>query len=378
MPITCKVCSTKLYGDGGGVDLVECPKCRCMTPTGNEKAIRKRLEHYRNELPYPKIAAGRAIGYAAGIYDLSTHDKRIDTSSIERILEEKYGKSGGAEHTSLKSISGRSAGGATDKRAGLMFYKVTGSNYKVGGTKGQPWSIVYVVFRGSRGEKQGDSNPMGAGWGQSETSGQIVNVDWRANFNNHQVVPSWAAGVKVHAGFLEIYSSVREEVHKTVGTYLGQDPHTTVITTGHSLGAALCTVCAHDLECSGICKPVCMPFCSPRVGDLGFAEDFNKRIADEKTVMWSEVDGVSFNRSFVFLQSNDPVSWGGEHGFKHEMSARSAVQVADSGSIVTQGIYAGVKKHKSDTIIFYHVGNLRRASWFGLHDYKKMQHEILG
>ncbi|MEO6877651.1 MAG: hypothetical protein ABI205_04155, partial [Gemmatimonadaceae bacterium] len=116
----------------------------------------------------------------------------------------------------------------------------------------------------------------------------------------------------------------------------------------------------------------------PRVGNLSFVRDYNSRIADDTTVMWSEVDGVSFNRSFVFVQSNDPVTWGGEHGFQHAMSAKSGVQVADSGSIVKQGIYGALKKHLSATVIYYHVGNLRRASYLGLHDYNKMLKEILG
>ncbi len=72
MPITCTVCATKLYGDGGGSDLVQCPKCQSLTPTGHEKVLRAQLEQYRNHLSYPRIAAGRAIGYAAGIYDLAT------------------------------------------------------------------------------------------------------------------------------------------------------------------------------------------------------------------------------------------------------------------------------------------------------------------
>lgn len=377
MPIKCTICDTKLFGDGGGSDVVECPRCRNLTPTGHEKAIRARLEAYKNHLPYPKMAAGRAIGYAAGIYALSTDNTRIDTSSIERKLTEKYGASGSAEHTSLKVISGRSAAGATDPRAGLMIYKVSGTNYKVGGPKGQPWSLVYVVFRGSRGDKKGAANQFGAGWG-TNAAGQTVNIDWRSNLNTHQEAPSWNSSVKIHAGFHEIYRSVRDEIHTTVGAYLAKDPHTTVITTGHSLGAGLATVCAHDLECSGLCKPFAMPFCSPRCGNLAFVQDFNQRIADDTGVLWCEVEGVQYNRSFVFVQSNDPVTWSGEHGFKHHMSARSAVKVADSGSIFKQAWYGAVKKTKSETCIFYHVGNLHRASFLGLHDFNKMEKEILG
>jgi hypothetical protein len=376
MPIKCDVCSTKIYGDGGSMDVVKCPICTSMTPTGHEKRLRQELEKYRNDLAYPKIAAGRAIGYAAGIYDFSTHNTRIATSDIERKLTQKYGQSAMAEHTSLNLISRRSAGGVTDTRAGLMIYQASGRNFKVGGPRGQEWSLIYVVFRGSRGDKLGTENPRGAGWGVTAT-GQARNVDWRSNFNTRQDTPPWSPGVRVHGGFLEIYSSIREIVHTTVSACLSKNKNAVVITTGHSLGAGLATLCAHDLECSNICKPFCFPFCSPRAGDLSFARDFNTRIAEDEGVLWSEVDNVNFKRAFVFVQSNDPVSWGGEHGFKNAMSAKSGVKVADSGSIVTQALYAGVKKTKSDTVIYYHVRNLHRASYFGLHDYKVMEKVML-
>jgi Lipase (class 3) len=373
----CIVCSTKIYGGGGGVDVVKCPHCESMTPTGNEKKIRKVMEKYQNHLAYPRAAAGRAIAYAAGIYDLSTHNKRIDVGSVESKIAAKYGASSSSEHTSLGVISGRSAAGVTDHRAGLVIYQVSGRNTVVGGARGQEWALIYVVFRGSRGSVQGDDNPYGAGWGRT-ASGQVRNVDWRSNFNSRQDVPAWSAGVRVHAGFLEIYSSVRETVHRTVESYLGKRPHASVIVTGHSLGAGLATLCAHDLECEGICHPFCFPFCSPRAGNLEFVRDFNAKIAGQTGVLWCEVDNVSFHRAFVFVQSNDPITWAGERGFKHEMSQQSAVQVADSGNTIKQAVYGGIKKTKSDTVIYYHVRNLHRASVFGMHDYNAMEKSILG
>src|SRR5260370_35340033 len=115
---------------------------------------------------------------------------------------------------------------------------------------------------------------MGAGWGVT-ARGQARNVDWRSNYTTRQDIPPWCSGVRVHGGFLEIYSSVRNIVHNTVSTALNRNRDAIVITTGHSLGAGLATLCAHDLECSSICKPFCFPFCSPRAGDLAFARDFN-------------------------------------------------------------------------------------------------------
>jgi hypothetical protein len=49
----------------------------------------------------------------------------------------------------------------------------------------------------------------------AERGGQELNIDWRSNFKK-------------------------------------KNPRTTVITTGHGLGAGLATLCAHDLQCSGI------------------------------------------------------------------------------------------------------------------------------
>lgn len=378
MTLTCNVCDTKLYGDGGWLDVVKCPKCLCMTSTGHEGRLRKELESYKNHLPYPRAAVGRAIGYAAGIYDLSTHNKRIDVSVIEQKLEKKLGAKVRAEHTSLGLIRCRSGGGVTDSRAGLMVYQVSGNRQAAVDGKGQEWALIYVVFRGSRGDKAGSSdNPQGAGWGET-ASGEKNNVDWRANLKTAQATPGWSAEVKIHAGFLEVYGSVRDTVHRTVSTYLSKTPHAAVIVTGHSLGAALATVCAHDLECSGICKPFCFPFCSPRCGDLAFARDFNQKISNDKGVLDCETGGAAFNRAFVFVQSNDPVSWSGKHGFKHAMSEKSAIQVADKGGIVKKGIYASLKKTQSDTLIYYHVGNLYRASFLGLHSYEAMQRAILG
>jgi hypothetical protein len=63
---------------------------------------------------------------------------------------------------------------------------------------------------------------------------------------------------------------------------------------------------------------------------------------------------------------------------KASFGARSAVHVADSGSIRKQGIYAAIKKHESDTVIYYHVGHLHRASWFGLHACTTMEKVMLG
>src|SRR2546421_5196658 len=349
-------------------DLVVCGFCGSDTPTGQEKRLRKELEQARNHLAYPKITVGRAFGYASSIYEFSTHNERVDTSHIESRLTKKFGAGAGAEKMSLSTISGREYRGAIDPRAGLMIYVVSGKNTKISPVNGQPWTEIFVVFRGSRGSTQDvgkvlapdkgfwsgkdqkTKNPYGAG--DDPDSGQ--NLDWRANLNYHLTPPPWAAGVMVHKGFCEIYCSMRQTVHSQVGRLLGQHPEAAVIVTGHSLGAGIAILCAHDLQSTGLCEPFCYPFCAPRTGNLQFARDFQAKIANEKGILWCELDGVSYHRAMIFTQWSDPVSWeggGGGHGFKNEMSDESATGIADSGKFMKQGLYAMIKKTKSKTAI---------------------------
>lgn len=358
-------------------DLVTCPRCLALVPTGNEDKIRKSMEAYRNHLPYPRAAVGRAIGYAAGIYDLSTHGTRIDTDAIEKKITKRFGASSAASETGLKMSEKRSVLGVQDERVGLMIYKVSGENAQRGKKK---WSLIYVVFRGSRGDAIGSSNPLAAGWGQlapGQAPRDRQNLDWRTNLNTGQDTPSWSPRVKIHKGFLEAYSSVRQKIHTEVARLRADSPEAQVITTGHSLGAGLALVCAHDLQCSTDWSPFAFAFCSPRSGNLAFAQDFNTQIGEQTGPLDSEPNGTQFHRAFVFVQSNDPISWGGEHGFKRDVSDASARKVLDRGNVVQKVVYAIGKKHKTRRVIYYHVRNLHRASFFGLHDYKPLVKALL-
>jgi hypothetical protein len=390
MSIKCISCKKKINHPSANEDLMHCPFCNAITPTGFEGAIRKIQEAYKNNKRWPGAAVGRAIGLAAGIYRYATHGDQINYDLIERKVQLK-GAGHPAGEYGFKYEMGRHGAGVNDESVGLMFVPVRGMTASAHQSGQQPWHVLYVVFRGSRGGQQSEQgsriwykpwkrneaeNPLGAGWGKRD-DGEAINVDWRSNFNTAQVVTPWASPGKIHRGFLDIYSSVRDAVHLVVKSFVSQFPKGQVVTCGHSLGAGLSVVCAHDLESSDICHPFCFPFCCPRAGDLQFARHFNANIADRTEALDCEFDKANYNRSFVFVQSNDPVSWGGEHGFKEEMGERAASWVADSGNIAVQGIYA-FAKFSAPTNIYYHVGNLFRASYFGMHDFGKMEKELLG
>ncbi|MDR9403862.1 MAG: lipase family protein [Halothece sp. Uz-M2-17] len=137
-------------------------------------------------------------------------------------------------------------------------------------------AVIYIIFRGSE-----------------------ERVDWSTNFdfkkvafqNNviqkeimqprEEVYPyskQSQSGAKMHQGFVNAYLSVREQVHD----YLQRHTASKVIVTGHSLGGALSTLAAVDIQYwFGEQLAIAIyTFGSPRVGNSGFRESFLKRIPD--------------------------------------------------------------------------------------------------
>jgi len=81
--------------------------------------------------------------------------------------------------------------------------------------------------------------------------------------------------VKVHYGFINAYKSVRE----TVLAEAKKTPHKRIICTGHSLGGALATLCALDIQYNLPDKEVsCYTYGSPKVGNGDFIASYNRRV----------------------------------------------------------------------------------------------------
>jgi triacylglycerol lipase len=81
--------------------------------------------------------------------------------------------------------------------------------------------------------------------------------------------------IKVHSGFIEAYSSVREAMFKAAK----ESPLKQVLCTGHSLGAALATLSALDIKYNLPDKTVtCYTYGSPKVGNSDFAKLYNKHV----------------------------------------------------------------------------------------------------
>ena len=107
-------------------------------------------------------------------------------------------------------------------------------------------SIAVLAFRGTEANKWKD-----------------VKTDLDARFYKG------TGGVKIHSGFRGAYECVREQVQEEVRKLEGFS----LYVTGHSLGGALATIAARDLERDSLAA--CYTFGGPRVGDEEFIDDIH-------------------------------------------------------------------------------------------------------
>lgn len=86
----------------------------------------------------------------------------------------------------------------------------------------------------------------------------------------------------IHYGFLQAYKSIQEPLHRAI-KLLSEDlsEEYSFFLTGHSLGGALATVAALDMQEKynlGADRLCVMSFGAPKVGNMNFARGFNKRV----------------------------------------------------------------------------------------------------
>lgn len=110
---------------------------------------------------------------------------------------------------------------------------------------------LYVVFRGTSSKKDAQND---------------VSID---------KVPFIKEGEKVHIGFLSSWNSVKEIILNLIPKYKNIDK---VIVCGHSLGAAVATLCAYNISC--VYEDLRVESCtigSPRVGNKTFKDNYDLR-----------------------------------------------------------------------------------------------------
>ncbi len=124
----------------------------------------------------------------------------------------------------------------------------------------QKGGIRYIIFRGSR---------LG---------------NWYDNLRvkQHKIpyhLMKKGSRIRVHTGFIDAYKSVRLPLMKFLIDEILMYGNKDIIVGGHSLGGALATLCALDLQYKNPDIDIeCVTLGSPRVGNWWFYKSYNKRV----------------------------------------------------------------------------------------------------
>jgi triacylglycerol lipase len=139
---------------------------------------------------------------------------------------------------------------------------------------------ITIVFRGSESSFDWDTNfatrQERAEFDRKIIQGEIVDAEDREKIYPYEGESS--SGAMMHRGFITAYFSVRDSIHD----YMLRNPSVSkVVTTGHSLGGALATLCTIDIQynfSSRVKTIEAYTFGSPKVGNTGFRDSFNRRV----------------------------------------------------------------------------------------------------
>lgn len=123
-------------------------------------------------------------------------------------------------------------------------------------------------------------------------SGTESKSAWQSDFRYHQVPPTelngYEKGMLVHQGFYDVYLAIRDQLW----CWFNENSKwiKNLFITGHSLGASITSLCAFDF--SGVLKenknPIVYTFGSPRVGNIQFAKEFDKKMPHSINVINTE------------------------------------------------------------------------------------------
>jgi len=107
--------------------------------------------------------------------------------------------------------------------------------------------------------------------------------NWILNVDIDQESYPGVSGADVHQGFYEDYLALQEQVISGVTSAVSAVGATSVVVTGHSLGAALATIAALDLVANhaSILRGATVSvynYGSPRVGNQAFANYYNSKV----------------------------------------------------------------------------------------------------
>lgn len=109
-------------------------------------------------------------------------------------------------------------------------------------------------------------------------------TNWLYNFDVTKTTFDKCDKCSIHTGFHKTYTDIKEQLFTKLESVIHKYPKAPIVITGHSLGGAVATVAAIDIQHylndkghHNIIKEV-HTFGSPRVGNVAFADYYNKLI----------------------------------------------------------------------------------------------------
>ena len=108
-------------------------------------------------------------------------------------------------------------------------------------------------------------------------------LNWMTNIIYYRVQYEDIPNTQVHSGFYTAYSAISDQLRSALSGLIALHPFSTILVTGHSLGAALGTFAMLDMKRSlKFSNPVKFySFGSPRIGNQVFTDYFMSMFADE-------------------------------------------------------------------------------------------------
>ena len=146
--------------------------------------------------------------------------------------------------------------------------------------------------------------------------GSLSIRDWLNNLNYFKTIAYGNLGCSkchVHRGFLEAFQALEGGILSSLKTLQSKHPHSAVIVTGHSLGAAMAAHTAIALKLihniSNIRTPI-YTFGQPRVGDAAFASWFHGHFPHWlRSVHWNDPVPHLAPESFGFKHVGREIWW---------------------------------------------------------------------
>lgn len=141
----------------------------------------------------------------------------------------------------------------------------------------QEGSHLMIIFRGSESSIDWNMN-FDTKQERVEFDQEVIKEEIAAK--REQIYPYESgkdSGALMHSGFAQAYLSVRSQIHD----YLKTHEITSVGLTGHSLGGALATLGAVDVQYNFNQMAIeVYTFGAPKVGNKQFSESFNRRVSN--------------------------------------------------------------------------------------------------